>query len=67
MRPTQKLYNEAILRADNWRLNFDKKSALANVLLEKLIQARHSFPFIFIAGMLTGVLGVLLASQAFTV
>ncbi len=60
MRPTIKMYNEAILKADNARLNCDEARKDATYWFGKFTQSYRHLPIAFIAGTLFGVLGCLI-------
>lgn len=71
-RPTNKQYAEAIISADNWRKNYDMMKDSKNMYywemlewMDKAGQRLRHYPFVFLAGMLTAALGILLVAQAF--
>lgn len=65
MRPTIKMYNDAINSADNWRKNYDTQMARLDYCYALALKYKKALPFIFIAGLMAGVLGTLLAASAF--
>jgi hypothetical protein len=64
MRPTMKMYNDAVNAADNWRRNFDAEVKEVILWHGKYYDSQKSKPFLFLAGLLTGVLGILIISGA---
>lgn len=64
-RPTIRLYNEAIQRADNWRQNYDTQMTRIDYLYGLAMKYKKALPLAFFIGVMVGVLGILLAAQAF--
>lgn len=67
MRPTIKMYNDSVNAADNWRKNHDVAAHVAYERWNKIQSLKFNQPFLFIAGLMAGVLGTLLAAQVFVV
>lgn len=61
------MYNDSVNAADNWRRNYDIAAALAGSRWERIQFHRRNRPIYLIVGVMIGVLGTLLAAQAFTI
>lgn len=62
MRPTIKMYNDAVNAADNWRKNADTAAIEAAYWYDKFNQTWKRSPVFFLVGVLIGVLGCLIAT-----
>lgn len=61
------MYNDAINAADNWRKNYDIARARVDYYYGKWQDASKRPPMFLIIGIMIGVLGTLLAAQAFNI